>query len=87
MADHRPLYFFWDYDIDEDQVRAILRGKNTTEKIWAMSRILQYARWDDIWHYLSLKDVQENFEQLHWRTPALKELWAHALKVWSRGSQ
>lgn len=78
------VYFFWDYDLTDEDVRSILRGANETEKIWVMSRILQAAHWNDICKYLNLKDIRENFERIQWRTPYLKELWSHALEVWSR---
>ncbi len=35
----RP-YFFWDYDITEDEVREILRGDDKVEKVWVITRIL-----------------------------------------------
>ncbi len=83
--ERKSVYFFWDYDLTEEDVREILRGENETEKIWVMSRILQSARWSDIWKFLTLKDVRENFSKIQWRTPYLRELWAHALEVWSHG--
>lgn len=79
----RP-YFIWDYDISEEQVWEILRGDNETRKVWLISRILQYARWDDIWKYLTLDDVRKYFDQIYWRFPFIKEMWAYALEVWSR---
>ena len=79
----RP-YFIWDYDISEEQVWEILRGDNETRKVWLISRILQYARWDDIWKYLTLDDVREYFDRIHWRFPFIKDIWAHALEVWSQ---
>lgn len=85
MAERKSVYFFWDYDLTEEDVREILRGEDKTEKIWVISRILQSAQWDDIWKFLTLKDVRENFEQIQWRTPYLRDLWSHALEVWSHG--
>ena len=79
----RP-YFIWDYDISEEQVWEILRGDNETRKVWLISRILQYARWDDIWKYLTLDDVPEYLDRIHWRFPFIKDIWAHALEVWSQ---
>jgi hypothetical protein len=82
--ERKSVYFFWDYDLTEEDVRAILRGKNDVERIWVMSRILQSAHWNDIWAFLKLQDVRENFDRIQWRTPYLKELWSHALEVWDR---
>ncbi len=81
------LYFFWDYDIDEDELRAILRGDNEDEKIWAISRIVQNAGWQDIWRYLSIKDIIKYFDRISWRSPYVKDLWAHALQVWGYGHE
>ncbi len=79
----RP-YFIWDYDISEEQVWEILQGDNETRKVWLISRILQYARWDDIWKYLTLDDVREYFDRIHWRFPFIQDIWAYALEVWSQ---
>ncbi len=81
--ERKNVYFFWDYDLTEEDVRAILRGENETEKIWVMTRILEAAHWNDIWQFLTLKDIRSNFARIQWRTPYLKDLWAHALEVWS----
>ena len=43
----RP-YFIWDYDLTEEDVRAILRGDNEYEKVQMMVRILERCRWEDI---------------------------------------
>jgi hypothetical protein len=77
----RP-YFFWDYDISEEDIRRILRGDNEVEKAWVITRILEYARWEDIWRYLTLADVRENFQRLGLK-PYIRDLWTYALGVWS----
>ncbi len=43
----RP-YFFWDYEITEEEIRRILRDGIPSEKAWIISRVLEYAKWDDI---------------------------------------
>ena len=78
------LYFLWDYDISEDQVRRILSSGTTAEKAWIITRILEYAKWDDIWRYLTLTDIRGHLEHLHFRHPQDRELWAYALDRWSR---
>ncbi len=76
----RP-YFLWDYDLSEDQVRSILHGKNETEKIWLMGRILTHARYDDVWKYVTVEDIVTNFSKLRMDTQ-LKNTWEQALSVW-----
>ncbi len=77
----RP-YWLWDYDLTEDQVRGILSGKNETEKSWMMSRILESARYDDIWNYVTLAQVREMFPKLGLKPP-IRRAWERALYVWS----
>ncbi len=82
-TERQSVYFFWDYDLTEEDVRAILRGADENRKVWVMSRILNYALWQDIWKFLKLKDVRNYFDRIYWRTPYFKDLWQHALGVWS----
>ncbi len=81
-AVNRP-YFIWDYDLTEEDVRAILRGDNEYEKIQMMVRILESARWDDIWRYLTLAQVKRYWPQLQRRMRVqVRDAWAWALEVW-----
>ena len=83
QPDQRP-YFFWDYEITDEEIRRILRDGIPSEKAWVISRILEYAKWDDIWRYLTLADIRENFADLHFRRSQDRELWAYALDRWMR---
>ena len=83
QASQRP-YFFWDYDLSDEDVRHILRRGSPSEKAWVITRILEYAKWEDIWRYLAVADICENFEHLRFRHPQDRELWAYALDRWTR---
>ena len=82
-AGQRP-YFFWDYEITDAEVRAILRDGAPFDKAWVISRILEHAGWDDIWRYLTVADIRQNFDNLSFRRTQDRELWAYALDRWSR---
>lgn len=77
---NRP-YFLWDYDLTEDDVRRILHGKNEVEKIWMISRILESAKYEDIWRYLTLKEVKRTYSKLKLKKP-IKDAWDYALNTW-----
>jgi hypothetical protein len=79
----RHVYFFWDYDITDAEICRILRGGSSEEKAWVISRILEHAKWDDIWRYLSVDDIRENLDRLQFRRAEDRELWAHALERWA----
>ena len=62
-TDTKP-YFLWDYDLTENDVRRILRGDNEVERLWMMGRILASAHFRDVWNYLTVKEVVENFPKV-----------------------
>jgi hypothetical protein len=79
----RP-YFFWDYDLSEEQTRDILRSGSSSERLWVITRILEYAKWEDIWRYLSVNDIRENLALIPFRRPQDRDLWAYALERWAQ---
>jgi len=80
----RP-YFIWDYDLSEEDVRAILRGDNKHEKVQMMVRIMESARWDDIWKYVTLAEVKRFWPEISRRMRReIREVWLWAFEVWER---
>ena len=77
------LYFFWDYDLTAADIQHIIREGAPPEKAWVITRILEYAKWDDIWRYLTPTDIRLNFDQLSFRQDQDRELWAYALDRWA----
>jgi hypothetical protein len=82
-SNHASPYFLWDYDLSPQQVQDLLKASSPEDKAWLISRILNYARWDDIWRYVTVNDIRQHFDQLHFRHPQDRELWAYALERWS----
>lgn len=74
-------YFLWDYNLNDEQVLAILHGDNETERQWLIGRILTHARFDDVWKYLTIEDIVKNFSKLRLPTQT-KNAWSNALNVW-----
>lgn len=81
MANSNHPYFLWDYDLTENQVRAILRGPNEYDRRWLLARILTSASYPDIWKYTNLKQVISEFPRLKMR-PQVKSAWQNALHAW-----
>lgn len=85
MATRQRPYFIWDYDLTEDDLRAILRGDDATQKAWVMARLLESARYEDVWRYITLAELRTIFPQLQLK-PRVREAWALALNVWAEDS-
>ncbi|MEK7064224.1 MAG: hypothetical protein AAB973_01255 [Patescibacteria group bacterium] len=81
MSTRQRPYFIWDYDLTEDDVRVILRSQNQTDKVWMLSRILESARFEDVWKYTSLSEVKQMFPLLKIKKP-IRQAWGRALSIW-----
>jgi len=75
-----PLYFFPDQEITADELREILADGTDEQRAWAISHLLRYAQWDDIWTYVSREEVREIFPVLD-LPENLRTAWGRMLKV------
>lgn len=79
----RRLPYFWDYKLTEKDLREILASRDEIKKRWAVARLVESAPFDEIWDYISLKELQEVFPDLKLKKP-IRAVWQKALKVWSQ---
>jgi hypothetical protein len=76
------LYFiWWDPRVTEDDVREALASDNLYTRVTYMSYILNDARFEDIWIFLTLEDIQKHFWQIRWRTIGLRDNWRQVLNL------
>lgn len=75
-----PLYFFPDRSISANELQRILDQGTEEERLWAISNMLRYALWDDIWLYVSREEVREVFPALD-LPEKLRRVLARMLKV------
>lgn len=78
---NRP-YFLWDYPLTETRVNEILKGKDEVKKRWIATRILESARFDDVFKYLTLSEIRQLFPDLKMKK-SVKKAWERALNAWS----
>ena len=74
------LYFFPDQEITEEFLRSTLTKGSHEERAWAVSHLLRYAQWEDIWDYISREEVREIFPTLD-LPKNLRQAWGRMLKV------
>jgi hypothetical protein len=74
------LYFFPGAEVSRADLEAILGGDDRRRKAWAISHLLRYAVWDDIWQWTSRDQVRDLFGDLD--LPAnLRTSLARMLKI------
>jgi len=78
-------YFIWDYDLTEADIRDILSGDDEEQKAWLVARLLESARYEDIWKYISLSELRYIFPKLQLK-PQVRAAWEFALSVWASES-
>ena len=74
------LYFFPDREVTAAELRRLLDEGTAGERAWAISHLLRYAQWDDIWTYVSRDEVREVFPDLD-LPENLRQAWGRMLKV------
>jgi hypothetical protein len=74
------LYFFPDQEVTASELETILSGEDAERRAWAISHLLRYAQWDDIWKYVSRDEVREIFAELD-LPETLGQAWARMLKI------
>ncbi len=79
-ADSEPLYFFPDREVTREELRAILSSDDHDQRAWAISHMLRYAQWDDIWAYVDRDEVREIFTDLD-LPENLRSAYARMLKI------
>ncbi len=75
-----PLYFFPESEISATELRQILSGNDAERRAWAVSNMLRYAQWEDIWTFVSRDEVRTMFASLD-LPETLRTAYARMLKV------
>lgn len=74
-------YFLWDYVWNEKKVRKVLKDRDENRKAWLIGRILESAKFDDVFKYLTIKEILDVFPKLKLKN-SIREAWERAFKVW-----
>jgi hypothetical protein len=74
------LYFFPDANVTPSQLQRILDQGSRAERCWAISHLLRYAQWDDIWLLVTRDEVRELLPEIE-LPDNLRAAWARILKV------
>ena len=79
-----PHEIVWEYDLDVDDLRQHIQDKDSTQRVWAMGRVLKYASWEDIRRLLSVDDIEEALPLVD--LPEKKRgMLERAVEVWRYG--
>jgi hypothetical protein len=75
-----PLPFIPDRPVTPSELRRLLAEGPRETRAWAVSRLLTYADWDEIWTFVTRDEVIELFADLELAAP-LRAAWAKMLRI------
>lgn len=75
-----PLPFIPDRPVTPSELRRLLAEGTREARAWAVSRLLLYADWDEIWTFVTRDEVIGLFGDLE-LPPALRAKWARMLRI------
>lgn len=72
--------FLWEYPLSFNEIHKILRGSQK-KRLWLVGKILEHGKWDEIWQFLTLRQIKADLPLLRLPDPT-KRHWEYALKRW-----
>lgn len=81
--DARP-YFFWDRRITVAELRDALSSTDHPEHLDLLAHLLREARPDEVWNYVTPRQVAAEWPRLASRLGRRKEFWAWVIESWTQ---
>ena len=82
MAARDRPYFIWNVDISDAEFRERLRHPDLRIRAQWEGTLLREARVEDVWRYLSLSEILENWEFIRRHLGRRRRLWESTLEAW-----
>lgn len=79
-------YFLWDYNLSDQRVRQIIDKGDKFSRHFMVARILESAKYDDVWKYITLADLVHIFPDLKLKKE-VRRSWEKAFKAWGITSE
>ena len=81
-AGKNRLRFAWDRDESADSLRAKLAAASSDRWLELAAWIMRDARVDEVWEFLSPREITGRFDELKPRLGRRRDLWVYLIKTW-----
>jgi hypothetical protein len=76
-----PRQIVWEYDRNVEDLYRYIQDKNSAQRMWAIGRVLKFARMEDVTRLLTVTDIAEALPQVD--LPEKKrQMLEKAVEVW-----
>jgi hypothetical protein len=79
----RP-YFLWDVNASEAELRERLHQADPDSRAQWQACVMREARYNDVWKYLTLEDVLQNWSNIRRHLGRSRALWEYLLNGWRK---
>jgi hypothetical protein len=79
----RP-WFLWDVDITDAEFRKRLQHPDPSIRAQWQGRLLRVARFEEVWSYVRLDDVLENWERIRRHLGRQRAFWDWLIEGWRK---
>ncbi len=82
-SENRP-YFLWDMDITLEKFQVLLRHPDRKIRAYMIAKLLRQAKPDDVFQFIELKDITENWSAIDKHLGKSREFWKWLLEQWGQ---
>jgi hypothetical protein len=75
----------WEYDMDVNHLALHIKDKDSEKRLWAIGRVLKFAKWEDIRRLLTVDDIEYALTQVD-LPEKRRTMLEQALPVWRHGT-
>jgi len=79
----RP-WFFWDVPVTEAELRERLKHSDPDTRAQWQARIMREARYSEVWEYLTIEDILENWPAIQRHLGRRRAFWEYLFDGWRR---
>lgn len=76
--------FLWEYNLTHGEIVEIINGPQR-KRMWLVAKILEHAKWEEIWRYLDVKIIERDLPHLK-LSPGTRRHWEDAIRIWKKGA-
>ncbi len=75
-------WFLWDMNVTETEFRSRLRHEDPDIRAQWQGRLLREARFDEVWQYVTLTELLENWSRIQRHLGRMRGFWEFLLRGW-----
>ena len=77
--------WIWDYRVSRSELEAMVRQKDSPERLWAIGRLLEHAPRERVLELLTPSEILDALPKIEHLDERTREMWEAYARHWSTG--